>query len=92
MEVSIQYDSFMSVVATLHTSGKASLLAKLDLKDVHRHIHVHNMDWSLLGFHWLGKYYYSVMLMFGGKSAPYIFNLFTEALYWIIQRHIPMCL
>src|SRR5882672_3003007 len=27
--------------------------------------------------------------MFGGKSAPYIFNLFVEALHWIIQRHIP---
>ena len=27
--------------------------------------------------------------MFGGKSAPYIFNLFTEALHWIIERHIP---
>ena len=27
--------------------------------------------------------------MFGLKSAPYIFNLFTEALHWIIQQHIP---
>jgi len=27
--------------------------------------------------------------MFGGKSAPYIFNLFVEALHWIIQKHIP---
>src|SRR5882724_7981604 len=26
--------------------------------------------------------------MFGGKSAPYIFNLFAEALHWI-ERHIP---
>ena len=27
--------------------------------------------------------------MFGGKSAPYIFNLFTESLHWIIERYIP---
>jgi len=27
--------------------------------------------------------------MFGGKSAPYIFNLFAEALHWIIEMHIP---
>ena len=30
--------------------------------------------------------------MFVGQSAPYIFNLFTEALHWIVQRHIPMSL
>ena len=46
-------------------------------------------DWNILGFHWIGKYYYPVILMFGGKSAPYIFNLFVEALHWIIQKHIP---
>src|SRR5882672_11327023 len=36
----------------------------------------------------MGKYYYPVVLMFGGKSAPYIFNLFANALHWIIQKHI----
>ena len=29
------------------------------------------------------------MLSFGLRSAPYIFNLFAEALHWILQRHIP---
>ena len=29
------------------------------------------------------------MLIFGAKTAPYIFNLFASALHWIIQRHIP---
>jgi len=30
--------------------------------------------------------------MFGGKSTPYIFNLFAEALHWIIECHIPTSL
>src|SRR5882672_6019657 len=30
--------------------------------------------------------------MFGGKLAPYIFNLFAEALHWIIKNHIPAAL
>ena len=64
-------------------------MAKLDLKDAYRHIPVQSTDWNLLGFHWRGKYYYPIVLMFGGKSAPYMFNLFVEALHWIIQRHIP---
>ena len=45
-----------------------------------------------MGFKWLEEFYYPVVLMFGGKSAPYIFNLFAEALHWIIERHIPAAL
>lgn len=33
-----------------------------------------------------------LILAFGLKTAPYIFNLFAEALHWIIQRHIPAAL
>jgi len=87
-EGSIYYNSFTSMVAVLKESGRGSLLAKLDLKDAYRYIPVHSMDWNLLGFHWMGNFYYPVVLMFGGKSAPYIFNPFMEALHWIIQRHI----
>ena len=41
-----------------------------------------------MGFYWGGKFYYSIVLAFGLRSAPYIFNLFSEALHWIIQHHI----
>jgi len=37
----------------------------------------------------MGKSYYPVVLMFGGKSVPHIFKLFAEALHWIMQHHIP---
>ena len=46
-------------------------------------------DWPLLGFTWQGSFYHAIILIFGIKSAPYIFNLFAEVLHWIIQRHIP---
>jgi len=72
--------------------GKGSLLAKLDLKDAYRHIPVHHSDWNLMGFKWMNEYYYSVILMFGSNSAPYIFNLFAKALHWIIEQHIPAAL
>ena len=73
----------------LKESGRGSPLAKIDLKDAYRHIPVRRTEWNLLGFHWMGKLYYPVILMFGGKSAPYIFNLFAEVLHWIILKHIP---
>src|SRR5467141_5004769 len=76
-EGTIKYDSFLSATAALHSAGKGSLLAKLNLKDAYRHIPIRSTDWNLLGFQWEGKYYYPLVLMFGGKSAPYIFNLFV---------------
>jgi len=70
IEGAICYDSFQLAVAALCKSGKGSLLAKLDLKDAYRHIPIRSTDWNLLGFHWLGKFYYPVVLMFGIKSVP----------------------
>src|SRR5882724_1809697 len=88
-EGEITYESFHEAVKALQEAGRGALMAKLDLKDAYCHIPVRSTDWHLLGFHWLGKFYYPVVLMFGGKSAPYIFNLFAQGLHWIIQWHIP---
>ena len=43
-------------------------MAKLDLKDAYQHLPVRSSDLNLLGFQWLGKFYYLVILMFSGKS------------------------
>ena len=67
-------------------------MAKLDLKDTFHHIPVRAADWHLLGFHWGSKFFYLLVLAFGLKNAPYIFNIFAEALHWIILRHIPAAL
>ncbi|PIL25565.1 hypothetical protein GSI_12373 [Ganoderma sinense ZZ0214-1] len=91
-ESSIIYEPFDSAVAEIRRLGRGTLLAKLDLKDAFRHIPVRQADWHLLGCTWAGQLYYSVVLVFGIKSAPYIFNLFAEGLHWIIQRHIPASL
>ena len=85
----IRYEAFDQAVATIASSGRGTLLAKLDLKEAFHHIPVRPADWPLLGFFWQGFFYHAIVLTFGIKSAPYIFNLFAEALHWIIQRHIP---
>lgn len=88
----ITYESFGCAVAEIAQLGRGTLLAKLDLKDAFRHIPIRAHDWHLLGCRWNDSFYYYVVLVFGLKSAPYIFNLFAEALHWIIQRHIPAAL
>src|SRR5882724_3759437 len=89
LEGEIVYESFSQAVKALWEVGRGSLLAKLDLKDAYWHIPIRRSDWNLLGFHWYDQFFYPIVLMFGGKSAPYIFNLFAEGLHCIIQWHIP---
>lgn len=42
----------------------------------------------LLGFRWGGKFYKETCLSFGLATAPFIFNLFAEALHWIIASFL----
>ncbi|GLB45363.1 putative transposition, RNA-mediated [Lyophyllum shimeji] len=88
-EASISYDFFSSAAEDLVASGRGSLLGKLDLRDAFKHIPVRRADWHLLGYTWREALWYDIVLVFGLRSAPYIFNLFAEALHWIIRRHIP---
>ncbi|PPQ83082.1 hypothetical protein CVT24_012140, partial [Panaeolus cyanescens] len=88
-EAFIAYDLFERAIEDLVASGPSSLMAKLDLKEAFRHVPIRPDDWHHLGFSWKNQLYYCVVLTFGLRSAPYIFNLFAEALHWIIQHHIP---
>ena len=42
--------------------------------------------WFLLGFAVNEKYYFDIVLPFGGRSSPYLFCLFSEALHWITSK------
>ena len=89
IEGHIRYEAFDQAVSAIAKLGKGTLLAKLDLKEAFHHIPIRPADWQLLGFQWKGSFYHAIVLTFGLKSAPYVFNLFAEALHWIIQKHIP---
>ena len=61
-------------------------LWKLDLKDAYRHVVVEQGDARLLGYFWPGLgYLHETQLSFGGRSAPFIFNLFAEGFEWILR-------
>jgi len=47
---------------------------------------VHPSDWPLLGYKWLGKYLFDIRLPFRSRSSPFIFNIFADALTWILVR------
>lgn len=40
---------------------------------------------SYLLFQWMGTYYVALFLPFGLATSPFLFNLFAEALHWILE-------
>lgn len=83
---SLQYDTFDTAMAIIRKLGKRTRMMKRDLKAAFRHIPVASEDHWLLIFEWNGKYYMDIFLPFGLRTAPFIFNMFSEALNWILQR------
>lgn len=65
--------------------GDDTWVWKLDIKDAYRHIVVDSEDARLLAFSLDGVDYVDNCLNFGGRSSPFIFNMFTEALQWILE-------
>ncbi len=54
-----------------------------DIASTFTHIIVHPSDWHFLGFKWQNKYYFSMCLVFGCRSSPYLYNQFMDALEYM---------
>lgn len=80
----VKYSSFDDAVGMVRDLGSGCYMAKIDIKHAFRLCPVHPDDWPLLGFKWLGKYFFDICLPFGSRSSPFIFNTFADALAWIL--------
>lgn len=75
--------------ATFHCRRLAPgpiFMAKLDLKDAYKHVFIAPSDWPLMGLSWPDshgrtRFYFSKVLNFGLRSAPFLFDVFAQALY-----------
>ena len=81
---SVSYMSVDEVVDRVLEVGQGALLAKFDLRSAYRNIPIHPDDRRLLGMVWEGQLYVDVVLPFGLRSAPKIFNAVADALAFII--------
>ena len=84
---SLSYCTVDHAIAIINKLGPRCLLGKIDLKNAFRLIPVRRQDWHLLGIQWQGSYYVDKCLLFGLRSAPYLFNLLTEAMEWILTHN-----
>ena len=82
---SLHYITIDNAIEIIHKHGKGCLLAKLDIRNAFRLCPVRPEDHHLLGIHWRNQYYYDLVLPFGLRSSPYIFNQVAEALQWICR-------
>jgi hypothetical protein len=66
-------------------AGRGAILLKKDLKAAFRHIPISPLDWHLFVFQWRGKYYIDMFLLFSLRTSPRIYNMFGEAVHWVMD-------
>ena len=79
----IVYETLDDAIQLVAKAGRGAVMMKRDLKSAFRHVPVNPSDHWLLIFEFQGKFYVDMYLPFGLRIAPWIFNLFSEALHWI---------
>lgn len=80
----IQYATLARILSFVRNNPGCHLW-KSDLTDAFRHIVTALDDARLLGLTFDGHFYMETGLTFGGRSTPWLFNLFAEALHWVVQ-------
>jgi hypothetical protein len=66
------------------TAGRGCFLIKLDVEAAYRQVPIRREDWPLLGFKWLGIWYYERCLPFGPETLMSVVE--------IIRRRAPLIL
>ena len=84
----LTYSTVDEILALILLAGRGAVILKHDLKDAFRNIPVACTDQRLLGFKWEKTVYTECCLPFSLATAPFLFNLFTEALHWILERRL----
>jgi hypothetical protein len=77
----ILYLTVQDVLDIVRKARKGCFLVKRDISDAFRNILVAATSQWLLGFRWNDEFYQEAALLFGLSTAPFIFNLFLEALH-----------
>lgn len=79
------FDSFDTAVHMLSTHGSNSVMAAYDVSNAYKNIPVRLQDRHLLGFIWMGLFYFSSVLMFGLRSSGFIWEEYAIAFQWILS-------
>ena len=83
----LRYSTVYDAIDSVMQLGQGAQMAKIDIKSAFRLCPVHPADHHLLGMRWRGRFYFDIVLPFGLRSAPFIFNCLADAIEWIATQH-----
>ena len=81
------FPSIVSVddaIRALVDLGPGALMAKFDVQAAYRNVPIHPHDRFLLCMTWRDKFYVDLILPFGLRSSPFIFDSVASAVEWIL--------
>lgn len=82
----MQYVTINNASRGILSIGQGYFLVKTDIESAFQIIPLKPEDYKLCGICWEGKYYNEKCLPFGFRSAPYIFNLLSDAVERILSN------
>ena len=74
----------LDLVICLSKLGPGALMAKFDVEATYRNVPVHLSHCVLLEMKWCDQFCVNLILPFGLRSAPFIFNSIADMLEWIL--------
>lgn len=80
----LHYITVNQVIRMVSSFGTGAITTKFDMESAYRNIPVHPADRTLLGMKWCHQYHIDLVLPFGLRSAPYIFNSVADSVEWIL--------
>ena len=83
-EFTLHYIKLDQVIRVVSKLGVGALMAKFDVEAAYRNVPVHPSHRVLLGMKWRDQFYVDLVLPFGLRSAPFIFNSIADMVEWIL--------
>ncbi len=74
-------------IEVLDRAGKNATMAKIDWAAAYKHIGVRKDDIPIQYFHWLGKDFVELMLIFGGASSAGIYDRLAKTVLDFVLRY-----
>ena len=82
----MKLDAFDKALKAVRELGSGCFMIKIDVESAYRCIPVRPADWPLLGLQWEGKFYFDIVMQFGITSATAIFEWYSSAAQYIVER------
>lgn len=86
IDFDVKLDAFDKAVRAVRELGAGCFMMKIDIESAYRCIPVRPADWPLLGLQWDKQFYFDTVMQFGITSATAIFEWYSSAAQYIVER------